>query len=232
MGIWTIQKRTAWEYLEEHGVLHARREHQDDSWLEAYAWIEQQFIKRVGPPPEEDVALLWGWYQCHDAKKQRPDLRVFRYAYQYSHLPAVCGTAYGADRGSNRIMLLLGCTFRKDVVMRMGKWKFWVLYPVFVAGLTTALVLLSDQAEARRERAITRSNIISTGLCAVMRGGCFRATNTPTRGIPGGSAATTRGAGRGAGSRGGRLNRSATADRHFHLASEGGLVRQHDEVRR
>jgi hypothetical protein len=35
-------------------------------------------------------------------------------------------------------------------VVRLRKWKFWVLCPVVIAGLTTAIVLLSDQAEARR----------------------------------------------------------------------------------
>lgn len=65
-----------------HGVLRATRAHQDDSWPEAYAWIERQLIKRVGPPPQEDAAPLWGWFQCHDASRKRPDLRAVRHWYQ------------------------------------------------------------------------------------------------------------------------------------------------------
>lgn len=81
MRIWTIQTQAAWESLQSHGVLQAAKEHQDESWPDAYAWITQQLIRRVGPPPDGDCVPLWGWYQCHSASKPRPDLRIFRHNY-------------------------------------------------------------------------------------------------------------------------------------------------------
>ena len=81
MRIWTIQTEAAWENFKERGVLRAGRAHQSKNWPEAYAWIEEQLIRRVGPPPARNIAPLWGWYHWAGAAKKRPDLRAVRFHY-------------------------------------------------------------------------------------------------------------------------------------------------------
>lgn len=78
MRIWSIQSIEAWEHLQRHGSLLARRQHRAGDWPHAYDWMRAQLIRRIGPPPESDVEPLWGWYQwC--SKSTRPDLRALRH---------------------------------------------------------------------------------------------------------------------------------------------------------
>jgi hypothetical protein len=79
MRIWTIQDEAAWAYLNEHGSLQASRKHQSDDWPDAYEWMREQLIARVGPPPSPDAAPLWGWRQWAGEAKPRPDLRAVRH---------------------------------------------------------------------------------------------------------------------------------------------------------
>lgn len=81
MRIWTIQSQAAWDYLKRNDVLRARREHQDKNCPNAYRWIEDQLIKRVGPPPDANAVPLWGWYRWLGEDKCRPDLRSVRHRW-------------------------------------------------------------------------------------------------------------------------------------------------------
>ncbi|WP_321393970.1 DUF3841 domain-containing protein [Emcibacter sp.] len=79
MRIWSIQSREAWEYLERHGELMAKRHHCSDSWPQAYDWMKAQLTRRIGPPPLENTEPLWGWYQWNNERQKRPDLRSVRH---------------------------------------------------------------------------------------------------------------------------------------------------------
>lgn len=80
MQLWTIQPFSLWEELQRKKLLRTRLEHVTASWwgrdnLLSYNWLRQQMIERIGPPPEADVYPMWAYFQWHDAKHRRPDLR-------------------------------------------------------------------------------------------------------------------------------------------------------------
>lgn len=84
MRIWTIQTQAAWDALKSDGVLRARLEHQSSDWPDAYAWMRDQMIRRIGEPPLLDAAPLWGWHRWRNEGQPRPDLRSIRH---YWHPP-------------------------------------------------------------------------------------------------------------------------------------------------
>jgi len=84
MRIWTIQTKAAWDALNTDGVLRARAEHQSTDWPDAYGWMRDQMIARIGPPSATDAAPLWGWQRWRNKARPRPDLRAIRH---YWHPP-------------------------------------------------------------------------------------------------------------------------------------------------
>ncbi|MBV1901798.1 MAG: DUF3841 domain-containing protein [Kordiimonadaceae bacterium] len=79
MKFWTFQTLAAWEFLQQHGYLEARRHHQADGWPFAYEWMREQLSERIGPPREDDVVPLWGFSQWEGILRKRPDLRSLRH---------------------------------------------------------------------------------------------------------------------------------------------------------
>lgn len=76
--IWTIQSSQAWQVLNKTGTLLATTDHQSDLWPEAYGWMRNQLIERLGHPSSEDNAPLWGWVRW-GPRSARPDLRTLRW---------------------------------------------------------------------------------------------------------------------------------------------------------
>lgn len=79
MKIWSIQNIKAWEVLKRKGRLTAKPYHQADCWPHAYDWMREQLVDRIGSPPTENSAPLWGWYQWSNINNKRPDLRSLRH---------------------------------------------------------------------------------------------------------------------------------------------------------
>ena len=67
MEVWTIQSEEAVDELNAKGMLRARRDHQYEGFAEPYAWLQEQMIRRIGPPPHPQSAPLWGWAAPPDA---------------------------------------------------------------------------------------------------------------------------------------------------------------------
>lgn len=84
MIIWSIQNEAAWNSLQKEGRLIAKAHHQADGWPEAYSWMTDQLVKRVGPAPSKNAVPLWGWHQWQNAEKNKPDLRSVRHHWQPS----------------------------------------------------------------------------------------------------------------------------------------------------
>lgn len=83
MQLWTIQPFRVWQEWQREGALCARSEHVTASWwgrdnLNAYNWLREQMIERIGPPPEADFYPTWAYFQFADATRRRPDLRTVR----------------------------------------------------------------------------------------------------------------------------------------------------------
>jgi hypothetical protein len=79
MKIWSIQSEKAWSVLEKTGHLVGTRRHGSKTFQKPYAWMRQQVLLRVGPPPKKNAMPLWGWFQWQDAERKKPDLRSVRH---------------------------------------------------------------------------------------------------------------------------------------------------------
>jgi hypothetical protein len=75
MTLWTIQRPPVWHQLQATGIFRATAEYAMPGCEAAYAWMREQMVKRIGPPPEPGVFPIWAWSQYHGSAKQRPDLR-------------------------------------------------------------------------------------------------------------------------------------------------------------
>ena len=79
MTLWTIQSIAAWKILQREKVLFNDRRYSEELYLDAYRWMVKQMERRIGPRPENTSLPLWAWYQRHDSKKRKPDLRFSAY---------------------------------------------------------------------------------------------------------------------------------------------------------
>lgn len=73
--LWTIQPIPAWDELRTTGVLRCPLERASAEWPEAYAWMREQMVRRVGPPPLPGVSPIWAWYWWDGRARPKPDLR-------------------------------------------------------------------------------------------------------------------------------------------------------------
>lgn len=93
MKLWTIHADYVWGKMQADGVLQGKAELADPLFANAYAWMQEQMIARIGAPPPGVSSPLWSWYQYDSVSKPRPDLR------RSGHLP----------RGTNGVMLEVEC---------------------------------------------------------------------------------------------------------------------------
>lgn len=82
MRIWTIQPESAWNQLQQTGLLETDTAKliadYGDLWdwtIEPYEWLAEQMSRRILPRPRVDAYPLWGWYQFCGVKRMKPDLR-------------------------------------------------------------------------------------------------------------------------------------------------------------
>jgi hypothetical protein len=76
MRLWTIQSSFAYEKLKNEKVLRVNEKHVDEDFLEAYIWMNRQMKKRLSVNnPSENCFPIWAWYQWHNEKRKKPDLR-------------------------------------------------------------------------------------------------------------------------------------------------------------
>lgn len=132
MRIWTIQTKAAWDALNADGVLRARREHQSDDWPEAYDWMRDRVIERIGLPPLPDGAPLWGWYRWLNESQPRPDLRAIRH---YWHPPG--------------LYVLMECELPQESVV-LSDFDAWHIV------LNNSYVAISEDDDANYEAQLSR----------------------------------------------------------------------------
>lgn len=75
MTLWTVQPIPAWGELKATGVLRCPLERASTEWPEAYAWMREQMVRRVGQPPVPEVSPIWAWYWWDGRARPKPDLR-------------------------------------------------------------------------------------------------------------------------------------------------------------
>ena len=74
MILWTIQDMTAWQRLQQSGVLRADGRRVPKYFRDAYRWMSEQMRLRLLPHPARFP--LWGWYRWEGTERCRPDLRA------------------------------------------------------------------------------------------------------------------------------------------------------------
>jgi hypothetical protein len=80
--VWSIQTLSAWQCLQETGVLRAKVAYVEPTWLHAYEWMARQLAQRVGPAPSGCDLPIWVWCQWNGRRHAKPDLRY------KAHLPS------------------------------------------------------------------------------------------------------------------------------------------------
>jgi hypothetical protein len=75
MILWSIQTPDVWEHMTREGVLRCRRMNDVMSSGGANPWMVKQMHRRLGPPPEPGLFLIWAWHQYGDSNQRKPDLR-------------------------------------------------------------------------------------------------------------------------------------------------------------
>ena len=77
--LWTILNEKAYKVLIEHQYLSAHVQVLDSDFKEAYDWMRNQMIGRLGENESTEQFPIWAWYQAHHIDKRKPDLRYSGY---------------------------------------------------------------------------------------------------------------------------------------------------------
>ncbi len=75
LKLWTIEREGAWDRALARGSLRADGRRVGPLFHPAYQWMTRQMGRRLSPPAFPASAPVWAWYQWHDARQRRPDLR-------------------------------------------------------------------------------------------------------------------------------------------------------------
>ena len=89
MTLWTIQPISVYENLIETGryICDINKSGMED-FRNAYDWLAEQMISKIGAPPEGVKYPVWAWFK--DGEKYKPDLRHARFAYGKKGEKFVC----------------------------------------------------------------------------------------------------------------------------------------------
>lgn len=79
VNLWTILNEKAYKVLIEHKHLSANIQVVDIDFKEAYDWMRNQMIWRLGEKKSIEQFPIWAWYQAHHIDKKKPDLRYSGY---------------------------------------------------------------------------------------------------------------------------------------------------------
>jgi hypothetical protein len=82
MKLWTIQPIEVYEEIEEKGYYicdiekaRERNEYFDICFLDAYNWLIEKMVEKIGKPSDEIKYPVWAWH-TYDWKRKSSDLRV------------------------------------------------------------------------------------------------------------------------------------------------------------
>lgn len=81
MVLWTIHEIDFWEKLQRDTAIRPDLKSVQSSYdgdldffVRPYGWLVGRLEERIGRPGP-DAMPIWAWYQYHDSKRRRPDLR-------------------------------------------------------------------------------------------------------------------------------------------------------------
>lgn len=74
MRLWSLQGEAVVSALERGGVVRSSASWTDPAFLSAYAWMQRQMTRTVGPPPAPGLSPMWAWAQWHSAHQKKPRL--------------------------------------------------------------------------------------------------------------------------------------------------------------
>ena len=148
MTLWTIQTIAAWKILEREKVLfndpRYSRAAEEELFLDAYRWMVKQMERRIGPKPDNTSFPLWAWYQWHDSKKRKPDLRCI------AHLPkGERGVRIEFEQSDKEVLL------SDFVLWNNYSINYWYLPRTIAEG---------DAFDAELEAELSRHNLDFSGL--------------------------------------------------------------------
>lgn len=78
MQLWTVQPIEWYEKLIKDGIICGDRKYIDKDWefaLTGYHWLMKKMDELIGRRPFPECYPVWSWYQYHNSKRRKPDLR-------------------------------------------------------------------------------------------------------------------------------------------------------------
>jgi Domain of unknown function (DUF3841) len=66
LRLWTFQSAGAFEELEKKGYLVGKKEFVAPEYIHAYDWLNEQMVRKVGPPPIQGQYPIWAWHKGGD----------------------------------------------------------------------------------------------------------------------------------------------------------------------
>ena len=75
MTLWTIQPIERYEELLKNGIIYGGKDYVDKDFLKPYQWLMHKMNEKIGEPEFPECYPIWAWFQYHNVKRRKPDLR-------------------------------------------------------------------------------------------------------------------------------------------------------------
>lgn len=98
--LWSIQHKDKLKELEANKFLICLENKYSKEWEKEYRWMANEMKNKIGLPKNKNQYPIWAWYQYHDSRHRKPDLR------RGGHLPTGTeGIRIEFEKPSNEVLL-------------------------------------------------------------------------------------------------------------------------------